>query len=183
MKKKFHSSILKIKENFEYLDKFSTQLVTTDEMRREIFNLDDSNATQCGDIPAKILKESIYIYLNELITDIINSSLRTGYFPEELKMGEIFPMYKKKDSLDKANYRPVRILSHLSKVFKRLMYRQIDDYMNDKLSPLLTGLRKNHNTCHCLLTMLEKWRNQLDKGKFIGMMFMNLSKAFDWLES
>lgn len=76
-------------------------------------------------------------------------------------MAEVFPIFKKKDSLDKANYRPVSILSHLSKVFKRLMYRQIDYYVNDK-----NGFRKNGNTRHFLLTMLEKWRNQLIKGNF-----------------
>ena len=47
----------------------------------------------------------------------------------------------------------------MSKVFERLMHRQIDDYMNDKLSPLLTDLRKNHSFQHCLLTMLENWTN------------------------
>ena len=44
----------------------------------------------------------------------------------------------------------------MSNFFERLMSKQIDDYMNDKLSLLLTGFRKNHNTQHCLLTMLEK---------------------------
>ena len=47
------------------------------------------------------------------------------------------------------------------------------------MSPLLTGFRKNHDTEHCLLTMLEKWRNKLEKKKFIGVRFMDFSKAFD----
>ena len=51
--------------------------------------------------------------------------------------------------------------------------------MNNRLSPLLTSSGKNHNTQHCLLTMLEKWKNNLDKRKFIGLMLINLSKAFD----
>ena len=51
--------------------------------------------------------------------------------------------------------------------------------MFDKLLPLLSGFRKNHSTQYCLLTMLEKWRNTLDKVKFIGVMFMDLAKAFD----
>ena len=41
--------------------------------------------------------------------------------------------------------------------------------MNDKLSPLLTGFKKHHNTQHCLLIMLEKWRNNMDNGKLIGV--------------
>ena len=45
--------------------------------------------------------------------------------------------------------------------------------MNDKFS-LLTGFREDNNTQHCLLTMLEKWRNKLDNGKLIGVMLMDL---------
>ena len=51
--------------------------------------------------------------------------------------------------------------------------------MNNKLSPLLTSSGKNHNTQQCLLTMLEKWKNNLDTRKLIGVMLINLSKAFD----
>lgn len=80
----------KRKKNFESLDKFSFKSVKTDEMKTEIFSLDDSEATQWGDIPAKILKESIKIYLVEL-TGIIKSSFRKGYF----KMTEVFPIFKK----------------------------------------------------------------------------------------
>ena len=67
----------------------------------------------------------------------------------------------------------------MSKVFERLIYKQFENYMNDKLPPLLTSCRKNPNTHRCLLTMLAKCRNKLNKKKFIGVMFMNLSKAFD----
>ena len=53
--------------------------------------------------------------------------------------------------------------------------------MKDKLSNLLTGFRKNHNTQHCLMSMLEKWKKTLDKGGYICAIFMDLSKAFDTL--
>ena len=51
--------------------------------------------------------------------------------------------------------------------------------MEDKLSKLLTGFRKNHSTQHCLISIYEKWKNTLDKGAFVCAMFMDLSKAFD----
>ena len=50
--------------------------------------------------------------------------------------------------------------------------------MQDKLSNLLTGFRKNHSTQHCLMYMLENWKNMLDKGGYVCAMFMDLSKAF-----
>ena len=51
--------------------------------------------------------------------------------------------------------------------------------MQDKLSNLLTGFRKNHSTRHCLTYMLENWKNMLDKEGYVRAMFMDLSKAFD----
>ena len=100
---------------------------------------------------------------------------------EELKLAKVMPIFKKKDDLDKENYRPVSILPHVSKVFERIMYHQINDYMKDKLSKQLTGFRKNHSTQHCLSCMLEIWKKVLDKGGYICAIFMDLSKAFDTL--
>ena len=78
--------------------------------------------------------------------------------------------------------RPVSILSHVSKVFQRIMYMQIGTFMRDKLSKLLTGFRKNHSTQHCLMSMLDMWKNTLDNGGYVSAIFMDLSKAFDTLK-
>ena len=59
------------------------------------------------------------------------------------------------------------------------MYIKIENFMEDKLSKLLPGFRKNHSTQHCLVNMLEKWKNTLDKGGFVCAIFMDLSKAFN----
>ena len=53
------------------------------------------------------------------ITNSINLLIEKDYFPEELKLAEVSPIFKKKDDLDKENYRPVSVLPHMSKVFKR----------------------------------------------------------------
>ena len=67
----------------------------------------------------------------------------------------------------------------MSRVFERIMYTQIESFLEDTLSKLLTGLRKNHSTQHCLINMLEKWKYTLDKGALVCAMFMDLAKAFD----
>ena len=61
------------------------------------------------------------------------------------------------------------------------MYQQIEDFMKDKLWNLLTGFRKSHNTQHCLMTMLERWKKTLDKGGYTCAVFIVSSKAFDTL--
>ena len=87
-------------------------------------------------------------------------------------------LFTKKKDLNKENYRPVSLLSYTSKVFERLLHKQIKTFISNKLSNKLSGFRKNYNTQYCLTYMLEKWKNTLDKGKHVGAVFMDLSKAF-----
>ena len=88
-------------------------------------------------------------------------------------------LFAKKDPFNKENYRPVSLLSHMSKVFERLLHKQIETFMSNKLSNKLSGFSKNCNTQYCLTYMLEKWKNTLGKGKHVGAIFMDLPKAFD----
>ena len=80
---------------------------------------------------------------------------------------------------NKENYRPVCILSHRPKVFERLLYKQIDNFISSKFPPYLCGLRKNHNSHQSLLKMIEAWKKYLDKGDLDIVIVMDVSKAFD----
>ena len=60
--------------------------------------------------------------------------------------------------MNKENYRPVSLLSHMSKVFERILYNQLNDFMKDKLTNILTGFRKSHSVKHSLLIMIEKMK-------------------------
>ena len=91
-----------------------------------------------------------------MITDIINESITEGTFPSELKLAEATPVFKKLDCMNKKNNRPVSLLSHTSKVFERILYNQLNDFMKDKLSNIITGFRKGHSAQHSLLIMIEK---------------------------
>ena len=115
--------------------KFFFQFVTEDQVREDIMNLDGSKATPIGDISVDILKSTAGIHF-PFITNSINLQIGKGCSPEELKLAEVSPIFKKKDDLDKENYRPVSILPHVSKVFERIVYHQINDDMKDKLSKL-----------------------------------------------
>ena len=139
--------------------------------------LSSKKATGKGNIPAKILKDRLCVYIKELTT-IINNCLKDGLFPNELKLADVSPVFKK-DDLNKENYRPVSILSHMSKVFERIFYKQIDRFVTSKFSPFLCGFRNNLNSQNSLLKMIEVWKKNLDKGNEIAVILMNLSKAFD----
>ena len=102
-----------------------------------------------------------------IMTQIINMSIDNNCYPDDLKLAEVSPVFKKKDDLGKENYRPVSVLSHVPKVLERIIYQQIEDFMKDKLLNLLTGFTENHNTQHCLMSMLERWKKALDKEGYI----------------
>ena len=120
------------------------------------------------------------VYLLEL-TILINNCLMKGVFPDDLKLADITPKFKKEDILNKENYRPVSILPHLSKVLfiKRILYKQINSFMKNKFSPYLCGFRKNHNAQYSLLKMIGNWKKQSDNDERVGAIFMGFSKAFD----
>ena len=119
----------------------------------------------------------MHIYL-PFLTNCINHSFVANKFPDELKLSEVIPLYKKLDPLKKENYRPVSLLPHVSKVFERIIYKQIMSYVTNLLSDYITGFRKSHGSQHCLVKMLEKWKSALDN-ESVCALFMDLSKAFD----
>ena len=94
----------------------------------------------------------------------------------DLKHADVTPIHKKKDKRDKTNYRPVSILPNISKIYEKLIYNQLYEYVDDILSPSQCGFRKGYSTQHCLLVMLEK---SVDKGNKFGALLNDPSKAFD----
>ena len=100
-------------------------------------------------------------------------------FPQKLKQAEVIPLYKKLDPLNKENYRPISLLPYLSKVSEKIIYKQINSYMEDELTKYLTGFRKLHDTQYSLLTMLEKWKRGIDNEGYVSAIFLDHSKSFD----
>ena len=94
-------------------------------------------------------------------------------------MDNITPVFKKKNSLKTENYRPVSILSAISKIFKRLKQKQIVGYVENFLFPYLCGYNFFFNRQQALLALTENWKKVLDNKGFGGSMLMDLSKAFE----
>ena len=174
-----HPSIEKIKNTAHQI--FSFKHVSIDEVKKEIMNLDHTNASQENDIPVKLLKANADIICGIIVTDFNNNLIVKGLFPESLKTANVTPVYKKDSRTDKTNYRPVSILPNLSKVYEQLIYNQLSNFFENKLSKFQCGFRKGYNAQDCLLVMIEKWKRMLDKGGTCGALLTDLSKAFDCL--
>ena len=107
-----------------------------------------------GEIPIKILKESRFCFPE--LTNCINESLTNNKFPDTLKLSDITPVFKKLDPSDKSNYRLVSILPLVSKVFEKIKYDQLYEYIEHFLNQVLCEFRKAHSTQHALFRLLQK---------------------------
>ena len=161
-------------------DTFSFSNTSLETVYKELSKLNNSTSCPIVSIPTKIIKENIGIITHKIHNDF-NHSISSGKFPSNLKWADVTPAHKKGDRIDKSNYRPISTLTNISKVFERLMYYQMCTYIENILSKYQCGFRKNYNSQHCLLVMLERWKRCLDNKGSAGVLLTDLSKAFDCL--
>ena len=141
--------------------------------------LDVLKVIQESNTPVKIIKANGNFFAEE-ICFYFNKSLENGKFPNCLKLANITPVFKKGPRTSKNNYRPVSILPVFSKIFERLLSRQLSEFFDNILSKFQSGFRKGYGTQHCLLLMLEIWEGVTDNNKVFGALLTDLSKAFDF---
>ena len=112
---------------------------------------------------------------------IVVLSIMQFKFPSSWKVAKVLPLHKKECKLEPKNYRPVSILSPVSKVLERVVYNQVYDYFsNNKLfHSSMMGFRKNRSTLTALLQMYDKWVSSAECGKVNGVLLLDLSAAFD----
>ena len=175
-----HPSIFKIKEATNKLEHFTFQPTNLESAIKEILPLNGSKASPIYSIPLKIMKENYDILGLKVVIDF-NSSVAFGTFPNNQKLADVIPIFKALDRFVKNNYRPASILPALSKIMERLLFYQIEKYMDGKLSMYQCGFRKGMSAQNCLLFMIEKWRKSLDNKGKTGVLLTDLSKAFDCL--
>ena len=154
--------------------------VSTDNICEKLKSINPKKASGFDNVPGKLLK----IAHKELcvpLTSLINSCMRSNTFPVSMKYAELSPIYKKSDSMFKGNFRPVSILTSLSKLYESVMNDQLVEYFSPILNRLLSAYRKGYSCQSILLKCIEDWKDKLAKNNFMGVLFMDLSKAFDCL--
>ena len=114
--------------------------------------LDASKAIQQNDIPVKIIKVNRDIF-SEFIMQNFNESISTTRFPD-IRSAEVKAVFFKKTRITKENYRLVSILHIISKIFERLIFKQLM-FFQPVLSKYQLGFRNGPSAQHCLLAMTE----------------------------
>ena len=133
-----------------------------------------------SDIPIHVIKKSASAMGYHLVK-ILNQCLHQGIFPDELKVGRITPIYKKDDECSPENYRPVSTLPIFGKIFEKIIYSRIDNFLTTKdiIFDKQFGFRKSHSTSHALNFSISHIEKELDDKNHVLGVFIDLSKAFD----
>lgn len=177
-----HSSVYIIKQimSTRHIDAMHFSEVTQSDVKKKLVKLKTDKAAGYDMIPAKLLKLGAD-QISRSLTPIINMCITSSCFPDNLKLAEVSPAFKKLDRTDKKNYRPISVLVSMSKVFEGILCDQLMTHFNDILSTKLSAYRKTYSCCNVVLQCIEDWRKALDNNEMVGCILMDLSKAFDSL--
>ena len=127
----------------------------------------------------------LFLVSSDLITHslvpLYKNSLISASFSFDWKLSRVTPVFKKGNPCDMNNYRPISLLSIPGKILEAVVCNSINDHLqsHNLLSRNQWGFRKNRSTEGLLLRMTETWKSALDQGLVVGVLFVDLRKAFD----
>jgi hypothetical protein len=160
-------------------DKFYFKDISPLEIQNHINSI-SSNAIGEDGIAIKMIKP-LSVYLLPVLSHIYNFSLQYSCFPDIWKRALIRPVPKTYKPGTVNDYRPISILSVFAKIFEKIIYTQIMDYVNTNniIDKCQSGFRKLHSTGTALLKVVEDARLALGRGEITILVLFDFSKAFD----
>ena len=149
-KYKGQPSVEQIKKNYsDDIRNFDFQSVDADSVMLLIKKLDSKKATGYDNIPGKLIKIAHQELANSLC-NLINYSMKLKCFPSIMKSAEETPVYKKENNLKRDNYRPLSILTVISKLYENVLNTQMVNHFYVLFNELLAAFRKSYS-CQTLL--------------------------------
>ena len=149
-----------------------------------IVNLLKSGSSVGNNEISSVVVKAVILEISKPLNTIINLSLKSGQFPNQLKIAKIIPIYKSSNKKEVCNYRPISVLPFFSKMFEKVMYNRLAHYLDTYT--ILThnhfGFRKNHSTYMALLSLIDDISNELNNKNHSVGIFIHLSKAFDTID-
>lgn len=155
------------------------EFVTCDEVSSVISSL-PNKGSRLNAIPTFIYK-ALSTSISPLISQLFNSTVIEGKFPDNLKVAQVIPIHKAGSTTLLGNYRPISTLTVLSKVFEKLMRSRLMEFFDasDLLSEHQFGFRPRHETTDAILEYLDFSYRSLDNKCYLLSIFLDFSKAFD----
>ena len=155
-------------------------LCTTEEILSYIQALDATKASGPDGISIKMLKYTA-TSIAPSIAKLFNISIKLGHFPTCWKTSSVVPIPKSSQHNEAANYRPISLLSVVSKLLERHIHQVITIHLNENrpLSNMQLGFQSGKSTVTALLAVTHDWFKALESRHNVCSVFFDLRKAFD----
>ena len=162
------------KENFDEFE------IKVEEVIEKINNLRKDKSCGLDNVSPKFIKSQPHLFAVPL-TIILNESIRTGIVPNDWKRALVTPIHKKGNKNAVSNYRPISLTSIICKMLESFIRDRVIDHMkkNNLIESSQHGFLTGRSCELNLLTYLNEVHKELDKGRQVEVVFMDLSKAFD----
>ncbi|CAB4027980.1 Hypothetical predicted protein, partial [Paramuricea clavata] len=165
-------------------EQFSFTAVEREEVESIVMSMAPNKAPGNDKVPIHVIKTCLTV-ISPTITSIINASLLTSSFPSVWKNAEVVPIHKSGDHEIANNNRPISLLPVLSKICERAAYNQFSTYLllNDRLSSKQSGNKHLHSTETSVIQTTDMILNAIDKKQLTAIVLLDMSKAFDSIDT
>ena len=145
-----------------------------------LIHLKQSGTRDLEGLDGKILRLSAPI-IPDILTYIYNLCICKSCFRKVFETARVIPIYKHGARTDTSNYRPISVLSLLSKPLGKHIHKHMLKHLNDNklLHPNQSGFRENHSCQTALTYLVDRWLHSINNNKFNGVIFVDFRKAFD----
>ena len=169
-----------LQENFE--SNFELNPITIHELAKIIVDVRNTSPG-FDELPVNIFKDNFDI-LGPIILHLCNTSILSGVFPTGMKIARVIPVPKSANRCIN-NFRPISLLPTLSKILEKIVSYQLNSYLieNNIITTSQFGFRPNLSTENAAHDLVNFIYQSFDEGKFCIGMFLDLSKAFDTLNT
>lgn len=167
-------------QNNHLKDSFFLEPTDCGEIEELILSLHSDKSPGTDGLTNMVLKEIRNVIIPPL-TEVFNTSLKTGTFPDAWKIARIMPIYKGGPKDSPESYRPISLLTAFSKLLERVVNRRLIRYIENKnlISQRQFGFRKGKSTEDAVALLTTLASEQLDKNRYCIGVFLDLAKAFD----
>ena len=159
---------------------FSLSETTVSEVHKIVSKLEIKKSVGSDGISGRLLK-LLMLSIIPIITTLINLSFVSAKVPNIWKKTRVRALYKSGNRSLLSNYRPISVLSVISKIMERLVFNKLFEYLteNNKLSDFQFGFRARHSCSDALLSILNKIYAKYHNKQKVCMVTLDLKKAFD----
>ena len=153
------------------------------EIKEIVFKLPSKSSSGHDNISNVLLKE-IIDQLAPVLVEVFNKSMTIGEFPSIMKLAEVVPSYKGKEHYFENNYRPIPLLTTISKILEKIMYHQVYSFLHEtgQIYKNQYGFRANHSCEHAIGQVIGTVVKGLENHQYTACILLDLSKAFDTIE-